>query len=1311
MTTELIKLSTANNTLKGIIITLKKEMAELSSNSLEDLKKCQELKNKIENELNKTIKDLKTQITEISMMNTNDTLQTNKLNNKIKELDNVILEMKNQSKIDIDNKNQEIANLENKLKELNENNLMSDQDSNKFENKIGELTQQIEKLKKELNDLITTNSNNSESKELEIKSLKNELNQYKEINNMNQQDISKDNKIEILNNKIKELNDLLLLSNYNLQKEQELNKELKNLVTTNENKFNELNKKNTANISLINDLQKEKINLNKIITKLQNEKNKLDNRLNMQQYQTINNSLSKQEKITELNNSKEIFNKTIIELETLNTKYKESIEYLKLEIQKQKELNENQELVFEEKLTKLNETFTNKFNQLKLEKDKLIEERDNNEVLKNNLSFELSKLTQSCKKEKDKLQQIIKNLNKFDIKNNNNNLLNKTIIDLQKINEDYDKEIKELKEKIIGFELMQLNLNNKIKSLNDNVINLQNNNILSDQEIKKVNKELNLIKDVLKDKENVIQNLEETNNNNKLIQVELINAKQLITELEQKLVKCEQTKKSEFEKELENIQNTLNAKYNTLQNAYDLYKVTNTNEINQLMELNKISVEEKTKLEKIIEELTLKYDNLNKIKQSLDNKLLINQVNNNNKNLSSQEVIIDINNKLNKCNETITKLTDLNQSYEKQIKEFKEKIVGLEFYKLNLSNKIKKLNKAIEILHNKNELTQQEKDDIFNNLTKEIESIQNVLNSKETQIKNIETQNKENNLKNAEELDQLKIELEKSKNIIESLNKQIISINEEKNNIELLYEEKIQKYLENYENILKNIKLEKESLLTDNTNLKISYESKLNTLTQDSIKEKQNLETIISDLQKRIDNLKNKKNNIKLTNKENIDDIINKYNLQITELQNINLLYEKEIKELKSKLLGLQFYKLNLFNLIKKLKNSIEYLKTNNKETQQDKEKIIDELTKEINLIQEVLKNKESEINKEILEGNLMNQEEINNLKNELLKSKLLIDKLNNEILDINNIVLKNKELYDNSLEEITNKYKNKIKDLDSKILLLTNDNTVLKDDIELQLIEINKKCSQEKELLENTISNLKLLKNNNTNNNLTNHINQLEQMNEKLNLNIINLNKEIYNLRFDNSKLSNTIKLLNLQITKLNEIATNNKISEDDIKQIKLKMQTKIDELELVIKNKELELINKNLELNIQKNTNANIDKLNKSIKQISLLENELLNCKSELSKSQLLVSNSNINNTNLLSQIANLMNENIKLKHDIQTIKNSKNIPNVINPASEDNLIYRYINTTPKTTKINNIQLNNTNSLNMITPYDKYIKINNIK
>lgn len=1320
MTNELIKISTENKTLKDIITSLKKEMTDLSANNLNDLSKCQELKNKIENELNNKIKDLQSQISEITMMNNNDIShieQINKLNNKIKELQKEIIEIKNQYDINIKNKNKEISDkdleildLQNKLKQLTENNLMSNEDSNGLTNKINELRQESDKLKVEFNDLIKNNSKVLESKDLEIKSLKQELNQYKEINNINQQDMSKDNKIDILNNKIKELNDLLLLSNSNLKKEQELNKELQKLVIINENKFNELTKKNDVNISIINDLQKEKINLNKLILNLQKEKDKLDNKLNIQQFQTINNSLSKQEKVTEINNNKEIFNKTITELETLNNKYKDSIENLKIELQKQKELNANQELQFEDKLTKLNETFTNKFNELKLEKDKLIEERDNNKILTNNFSLELNKLSKSCKEEKLKLQQIIKNLNTFDIKNNNNITLNKTILDLQKINDDYDKEIKELKEKIIGFELIKLTLNNKIKSLNDNISNLKNHNILSDNEIKKINQELNLIKGVLKDKEIIIQNLENSNTNKEKIQIELINAKQLITELEQKLVKCEQTKKSEFEKELDNVKNILNAKYDTLQNAYDLYKVTNNNKIDELQTLNKISIEEKGKLQKIIEELTLKYDNLNKIKQSLDNKLLINQVNNNNKNLSSQEVVMDINNKLNQCNDTMANLKDLNQSYEKQIKEFKEKLLGLEFYKLNLSNKIKKLNKTIEILNDKNKLTQQEKDDIFNNLTKEIESIQDVLNSKETEIKNIESENKENNLKNSEELNKLKLELQKSQQIIDLLNKQIISINEEKNNIELLHEEKTQKYLDNYENILNNIKSEKESLETNNIEIKTNYENKIKELTQSSIKEKQNLELMITELQERIDNLKNKKNNIKTINKTNIEEIINKYETQITQLKNINISYENEIKELKSKILGLQFYKLNLFNQIKKLKNSIDYIKNNNIQDQKDKDKLINELDKELLLMQDLLKDKEDEITQKS-KDNLINNEELKSLKDELLKSTLLINKLNKEMLDLTNDNSKNKQLYEDTLNQITNKFENKIKQLESDILLLTNDNITLKDGNELQLNELNNKCTKEKNLLQDTISNLKVLKNNNIKNiNLTDHINKLEQMNEKLNLNIIDLNKEIYNLRFNNSKLSNTIKLLNLQIIELNKIANTNKLSDNDIKEIKLKMENKINELNQVIKDKELELINKNLELEIQKNNNINKSELNKYIIKIKTLEQELVNCKSEIIKSEILVKKNTTTNNSLLKQIASLINENKQLKLNITQIKNSKNFPTLINPESQDNLVYKYINTTPENKQVNNIQLNN-NSINIITPYDKYIKINNIK
>jgi len=520
------------------------------------------------------------------------------------------------------------------------------------------------------------------------------------------------------------------------------------------------------------------------------------------------------------------------------------------------------------------------------------------------------------------------------------------------------------------------------------------------------------------------------------------------------------------------------------------------------------------------------------------------------------------------------------------IQELKENISLLEIDKQNLKsaneklivkeNEVKEMNKKIKDLKKKSEKDEEIIEQLKgeeNKLRKANDSIKYLEMEKEGYMQQVEE--KENEIKNLEDnmrqkeqnIRKLNSELDEKKTGIKSLEIKLEKFekdyNNQINNKEQIIKE-LEKNIENEKNEKKKqIKLVQE--LNDNlteANNKISnYENKIN----EQNRAMKNNNSDIEELKNEIQNLKNKIENLE----KNKQDLIKEHGIETDKLQ-------KEIFGLKSNLNKLK-------SEIKTKDNNMQYLNEEKEKLEKIKEEYISQM-----------KEKETEIQKKITQlnslqdeiqekNNLLNNNDnklkyqdnnINDLNKRLTEKKDDNEKLSQEIRQLKNTISDKdfeKEKLQKKIYEISQELNNTKKQNEKKVSLL-----------ETQIDEMDKKIKTSKSALEQNDYTIKNLQN-------------------EINLNKNEFNKEIKKLNNEKVELNNKLEISN---KKEIENQTQKQKNEQNLKIFQDELKRRI----LVIE--DLKKKNENF-LNDINNNKSHISKLTE---EKNLLQDELYKLKKEL-------------------------------------------------------------------------------------------------
>ena len=772
-------------------------------------------------------------------------------------------------------------------------------------------------------------------------------------------------------------------------------------------------------------------------------------------------------------------------------------------------------------------------------------------------------------------------------------------------------------------------------------------------------------------------------------------------------------KEKEYIKSIENLKSSLNEKEDIIiklkQEIKELeFKFSKKeNLLNQKNEECSLKTDEKQSLilnlQKENNDLYNKIINLNKVIKTYEK----DKKNNYEENQKNSNKIIELVNQITK-NENLLKM--MKQS-ENNLKEENKQIPSLKRKINDFENIIKDYQNKIDELKKNNDKVINDKEELNNIINKKTEEIQK---EKINEQYIIRLNHKIDYLSN--ELNSKNIEYENIKNKYILLQKDLdifinIFINELNNYLNYLeglnvFSKTLHKLpvgtIPNFENI--NI----------NNEFRIKYEmfgkviyqikEKIIDILNKNIEKNQNLLVDYINKENKYKLLLEEKDNI-LKNKNELDDNILSTNNQIQKYKIELQKFQKDYNKLKSDLLQMQ----NL-NKDYMLKNKI--LKRNSND-------FIDDLQNQLKDFP--YKNK--------LDDNILNtNNQIQKYKIELQKFQKDYNKLKSDLLQMQNLnkdyILKNKILkrnFNDFVDDIQNQlkdfpYKNKVNkdNLKNKIISQINSLIILNKELNNQIKILEKENKGYKLELNQTIKDNKNLKNelNDNNKDITNKINIIKNKNENEFLNqkkilydkIHKLNnlleesnqiikayeKETANLKIQNLKLENNLKLLTYSHHELEKIinsSTNGLKTEIDIKDQKYndllkELQLKdihIKSLEKLFENQNKPDIGKiftkinAIPVNFSDENNNNEDALNTTFNMNK--NNDLENNKSELSFSRDDVTemklNKLINNFEIRNKINNLNNQNINnIKYEEDIGKNYIDIKDLIKYSDDKNL-----------------------------------------
>ena len=448
-------------------------------------------------------------------------------------------------------------------------------------------------------------------------------------------------------------------------------------------------------------------------------------------------------------------------------------------------------------------------------------------------------------------------------------------------------------------------------------------------------------------------------------------------------------------------------------------KEENENKIKELRnELNK--------KDKDLNEMKNKFENINKKMVEIEKNL------NENKNIMKnyEQKINELNNKLDNVNE---KVKNINSTISGEIEKHNKKIkmdIDQISKQMNEKSKLRKSMEKEETLA-KEPINNTKYDEIINDLSGNIENIQNQINEIKSIIDNNQNNNEDNLNSINEKLINLEEKIKENDNVllnIENENKKGLDDNEKKNIYNKLND--LENNIDNFNTKFKGI----EDNLRNSFNKKVSKNENNEMIFNDKLS---NLENAINNIESKIINLENNKNNENNEQKPENNEAIEIFNERINELenyaknienkindyeidqiiQNLSMLMEKQNdNEIYDKLNNLEIE----INEIKKNSNkpNIELRKSNEK-----KNNI--EIDKKINNIENIVKSLEAEIRN-------INDENMNNNRTNLNKRTDTLEKrIANVSKQSDDLDIKTDQLFN-----ITKKLENVTKELDKK----TND-------------------------------------------------------------------------------------------------------------------------------------------------------------------------------------------------------------------------------------------------------------------------------
>jgi DNA repair protein SbcC/Rad50 len=550
-------------------------------------------------------------------------------------------------------------------------------------------------------------------------------------------------------------------------------------------------------------------------------------------------------------------------------------------------------------------------------------------------------------------------------------------------------------------------------------------------------------------------------------------------------------------------------------------------------------------------------------------------------------------------------------------------------------------------------------------ITKLINITNRNLNDK---LKNIENLNKDK--KNIEKKDCTE-EILKNNNIIEKNNKEIIELKNQNNNLENKIKEEIQKkeeynktrdelirekgFVESNEKGLKNFKQEEylrfEEIINERTKEKEERKNKLN----------------LSENQKNEISSNLGKNEIEFKNIEHAEE---KFNLVSKEIEKIGEVEEYE--KIKEKIDKNE-------NEIKKIEKEVwetDVLITKNKEEIQkisECKKRIEEIDKDMVSLKGIIK-REIEEKKSELENNI---EWLATIKNIIKENKKSIEMLKNENLGARCPVCETelseekKKIMIIDKEEIIKNSEKELKEANEKIERLRNEikrgeeGIINREKYQKEKEELNEKLANSK-ITEEKIKEIELI------------LNELKNKKEKL-----NEDKKMFNSKIDKAIKK---KELEIKIEELKKIIKNKeKVTEvsKELNEKKNKIENEINELKreleerdnkLYIMKNEIEKVKKDLELQkIIKEKKLKINELENNIEKINFNEQELEKMNKENNEIKIKLSGLETEKRMCETNLVNL-NKTLKLiEEDIEIIEKNENEIKKLGESLESLKIYQ--------------------------------------
>ena len=449
----------------------------------------------------------------------------------------------------------------------------------------------------------------------------------------------------------------------------------------------------------------------------------------------------------------------------------------------------------------------------------------------------------------------------------------------------------------------------------------------------------------------------------------------------------------------------------------------------------------------------------------------------------------------------------------------------------------------------------------FDNSFKKGSNVNMILQEKEYIISNLKDEMNNNNKKNMDLINNLKLEIKRLKEENNKL-KQQMEINRQNNNDK--GSDKIMTMKIN--NLLKENKILKnnvEQLRTNTFNACSEYNTNLGLFKKDLNLGLNNNNNILQDktnemLKKKINILEKKLNEKLIQNKELNNEVIilkNKLESELSNLSKKNSELSINLKSKQNECLTLKKDNLNKGKEIENLKVSLSYLKEQQGLTDSPTKNIKEGLNKSTHSmgnehVNKIIENYKKE-NEEIKKNNNLYQDKIKFYQQQIRTIK-------NELYEKDQAIIEMENNNENKIKEMKDNYEKKILEVNSKNKVLEknfeesqNSNCDLNQEMsnlkeqivakDVQILKLKYQIEQLQKQLEELKKQINKDMHNNNKNNSNEHIKKLnEQLEEQQNLNN-DLNEELLNVKKDNELLKNKIMSNEKEIMEYKNKGNNN--------------------------------------------------------------------------------------------------------------------------------------------------------------------------